>query len=264
MQHLHIVQGGIENGDKGRLERASGTRTWMRSWIVPKSVRRGDDVIIHVGKFGLFATAVIASPPIKRSDWRNRYGAAIEKIRLIEPPVSLAAVKRFVPDVTWARYPRSITTPSRKVAVKLLLLIERRRKQKCPEAIDRQFIQEANLDELRAIALLRSRTRLLGQSSKAVQYARSEAIRLYVLTRAKGKCEGCGKPAPFVNREGRPYIEPHHVTRVADGGPDHPSRVIGLCPNCHQRAHHSIDRKEFNRKLRARLVRLDHPWRKSG
>ena len=98
----------------------------------------GDVAIIRVGGFGLFATGVIAFPPIKRSDWKNRFGAAIEKIRLIEPPVSLAAVERFVPVLTWAKYPRNITTPPRKVAEILLLLIERRRKQKYPEAIDRQ------------------------------------------------------------------------------------------------------------------------------
>lgn len=261
MRGLHVVQGGVENGDKRVLERASRTHIRIPKWVVPKSVTPGDIVIIHVGGFGLFATGVIASPASRRSDWKNRYGAAIEKVRLIEPPISLAAVRRFVPALTWAKYPRSITTPPRRVADKLLSLVAKRRRRKYPEVIDRQFIQRANIDELRAIALLRSKTRIAGQSAKAVHYARSAAIRMFVLARAGGICEGCGKPAPFSNADGRPYLEPHHTTRLADGGPDHPSRVIGLCPNCHQRAHHSVDRQAFNSLLKSKLSKLESKWR---
>lgn len=30
-------------------------------------------------------------------------------------------------------------------------------------------------------------------------------------------CEGCGAPAPFMRRDGRPYLEPHHTRRLTDG-----------------------------------------------
>jgi 5-methylcytosine-specific restriction protein A len=45
-------------------------------------------------------------------------------------------------------------------------------------------------------------------------------------------------------------LEPHHIRRVADGGPDHPEWVIGVCPNCHRRAHYAEDKVEFNETLR--------------
>jgi len=83
---------------------------------------------------------------------------------------------------------------------------------------------------------------------------RSEAVRAYVLKRAAGRCEGCGQPAPFNNKRGNPYLEPHHTTRIADGGPDHPAHVIGLCPTCHRRTHHAADGDEYNEELKQWLA----------
>jgi DNA modification methylase len=84
---------------------------------------------------------------------------------------------------------------------------------------------------------------------KALIQNRSNAIRTYVLKRAGGVCEACGQPAPFRTSSGRPYLEPHHIRRLSDGGPDHPQWIVVLCPNCHRRAHYSEDKVEFNRQL---------------
>jgi 5-methylcytosine-specific restriction protein A len=55
-------------------------------------------------------------------------------------------------------------------------------------------------------------------------YQRSRDVRNYVLARAAGKCEGCNTPAPFMRKDKTPYLEPHHIRRVSDGGPTiHPS-----------------------------------------
>jgi len=81
-------------------------------------------------------------------------------------------------------------------------------------------------------------------------YERSEYLRLYTLKRANGICEGCGQPAPFLNKAGEPYLEVHNVRRLSDGGPDDPAWVVALCPNCHSRAHHGQDGKEFNERLK--------------
>jgi hypothetical protein len=56
-------------------------------------------------------------------------------------------------------------------------------------------------------------------------YARSAKIKIYVLKRAKGLCEACKREAPFLRKNGSPYLEPHHIRRIADGGPDHPKFV---------------------------------------
>jgi 5-methylcytosine-specific restriction enzyme A len=82
---------------------------------------------------------------------------------------------------------------------------------------------------------------------------RSEAVRIYVLRRADGVCEGCNQAAPFKTKAGRPYLEPHHVHRISDGGPDHPHHVIALCPTCHRRVHYGIEGAAYNQSLIRRL-----------
>ncbi len=114
-----------------------------------------------------------------------------------------------------------------------------------------------SLAELRAAALIPSPADLTPKQRMAVVYYRATAVKRYVLGRAKGICEGCGEPAPFLNRKKEPYLEPHHTTRRADGGPDHPAHVIALCPTCHRRVHHGIDGIEFNESLIAGLAILE-------
>jgi 5-methylcytosine-specific restriction protein A len=84
---------------------------------------------------------------------------------------------------------------------------------------------------------------------RALFRLRSRAVRAYVLLRAAGVCEGCGAPAPFTTGSGDPYLEPHHIRRLTDGGPDDPRWVAGVCPNCHRRAHYSVDAATFNEQL---------------
>lgn len=107
------------------------------------------------------------------------------------------------------------------------------------------------IEELRQAALEVPETKDIAEKQR-VAYRRAEAIKKYVLARAKGICEGCEKTAPFRTSKG-PYLECHHLFRLADGGPDHPKNVIALCPNCHRAAHYSINNKSFNDELIRRL-----------
>jgi 5-methylcytosine-specific restriction endonuclease McrA len=118
-------------------------------------------------------------------------------------------------------------------------------------------IDGPTLEELRRVATLSARENVPGVPRKAVSRARSKAIRLYALKRAKGSCEGCEDEAPFQRRDGSPYLEVHHVTRLSDSGPDHPAKVIALCPNCHTRAHRSQDSEVFNGRLIKKLRRIE-------
>jgi len=110
-------------------------------------------------------------------------------------------------------------------------------------------ISQVPLPVLRERAISFSAAPSTSRERKAIVQHRSDAIRLYVLERAEGVCEACGQPAPFITSSGRPYLEPHHIRRLSDGGPDHPQWVVALCPNCHRRAHYSEDKVEFNRQL---------------
>jgi len=85
------------------------------------------------------------------------------------------------------------------------------------------------LEELHQLALSAATESSQPPSSgKRNVYQRSRDVRNYVFARANGKCEGCSSPAPFVRSDGTPYLEPHHLRRLSDGGPDHPAHVIAL------------------------------------
>ena len=77
--------------------------------------------------------------------------------------------------------------------------------------------------------------------SETEYHARSMEIRNYARLRASGVCEYCSRPAPFLTPAGQPFLEVHHILRLADDGPDHPENVAALCPNCHRNMHHGID-----------------------
>lgn len=114
----------------------------------------------------------------------------------------------------------------------------------------------SKLDDLRQKALLTAPSQATMAERLVSIRMRSAAIKTYALTRANGVCEGCAAPAPFESKRG-PFLEVHHVDRLADGGPDHPSSVIALCPNCHRKAHYAKDAMGFNAVLKARIRSIE-------
>jgi 5-methylcytosine-specific restriction enzyme A len=114
-----------------------------------------------------------------------------------------------------------------------------------------------SLAELRRKALADSAECRTAVERRSIYRMRSRAVQLYVLRRAGGICEGCGEKAPFTTNDGDPYLEPHHIRRLSDDGPDDPRWVVGVCPNCHRRAHYSHDAAEYNRKLAEIVSRLE-------
>lgn len=87
-------------------------------------------------------------------------------------------------------------------------------------------------------------------------YVRDPAVKAWVLQAAKGHCEGCGDPAPFIGMDGMPYLEVHHVMPLSSHGSDKTTNAVALCPNCHRRCHYSKDRDEFKLMLYQRIPRL--------
>ena len=130
------------------------------------------------------------------------------------------------------------------------------RTEAAPAALD------VDLQELRQRALEAAGVRQprVGGAPRTV-YERSADVRNYVLARASGRCEGCEEEAPFRRADGTPYLEPHHLRRVSDGGPDHPGFVIALCPNCHRRVHAGADGDSYNKRLMSTMSRVEPPSR---
>lgn len=125
------------------------------------------------------------------------------------------------------------------------------------EAIAPHRLWQMSLDQVRVAAMSTMPTHATTQQRRVNIRVRSAAVRIYALRRADGFCEGCGQPAPFKTREGRPYLEPHHIHRLADGGPDHPAHVAALCPNCHRRVHHGQDGDIYNTAIGERIKALE-------
>ncbi|WP_143199072.1 HNH endonuclease signature motif containing protein [Bradyrhizobium sp. NAS80.1] len=248
---LHILQGDTEN-DKRWLEKAARLHLSTSKWIVPSSAVEGDKAVIFVGST-FFATATIASTPKRRTDWPNRYGAGLRSVRLIEPPISLDVIRRRIPELKWAIYPRSVTTVLPAIATTISELISDRRHRGGSDVDDR-MLDVAGIEELRARAIADARPKAARKVRMAVHQSRSLPVHRYVLARADGGCEGCRCKAPFQTRKMTPYLEPHHTIRLAD---DIPLSVIALCPTCHRRVHHSLDGEEYNAALIRKLRKLE-------
>lgn len=69
---------------------------------------------------------------------------------------------------------------------------------------------------------------------------RDPDVRAYVLNQANGKCEHCGKLG-FMMKNGRRYLEAHHVIALSAKGKDTIDNVIALCPDHHREAHYGSD-----------------------
>ncbi|MBF5055739.1 putative restriction endonuclease [Alcanivorax sp. 521-1] len=88
------------------------------------------------------------------------------------------------------------------------------------------------------------------------QFVRNPEVVSWVLSEAAGRCERCEIPAPFVRDDGSPFLEVHHVQRLADGGEDTINNVVALCPNCHRELHYRSNKQALAKKLRAKISRL--------
>jgi 5-methylcytosine-specific restriction enzyme A len=73
------------------------------------------------------------------------------------------------------------------------------------------------------------------------EYKRDKRIEAYAQKWANGICQLCGKPAPFKDKGGDPYLESHHIKWLSKGGEDSPENVVALCPNCHRKMHEVND-----------------------
>jgi 5-methylcytosine-specific restriction endonuclease McrA len=93
--------------------------------------------------------------------------------------------------------------------------------------------------------------------AEVMRRERSRLMAEYALGRSSGVCGGCLNPAPFIRRNGQPYLEMHHIMELASGGSDHPANVAAVCPNCHTRVTHGKDGREFNSEIKARILQLE-------
>lgn len=84
-------------------------------------------------------------------------------------------------------------------------------------------------------------------------YDRSVYIKEFARRVAKGICQLCNKEAPFLDNQGKPFLEVHHIHYLSNGGSDTIDNVVALCPNCHRRIH-QLGLEEDVKKLTEKVV----------
>ncbi|HRZ59075.1 MAG TPA: HNH endonuclease [Rubrivivax sp.] len=94
-------------------------------------------------------------------------------------------------------------------------------------------------------------------STVSAEYIRDPKVRAWTLQRAQGRCELCGHSAPFVDDYSEPYLESHHITPLANGGPDTPGNTAALCPDCHRELHLGLERVTKTELLRSLITVKD-------
>ena len=85
------------------------------------------------------------------------------------------------------------------------------------------------------------------------QFTRDVKVKQYTLRRAKGVCDLCENPAPFVTNKNEAYLESHHVIPLAKKGKDSIVNTVALCPNCHKLMHYGKNGKQNLQKLKDKL-----------
>ena len=115
------------------------------------------------------------------------------------------------------------------------------------------FIEQLSNDNLRDAAVLRGKKKPEERTVTTTQRDRDPYVAEYVKRRAQGICDLCSEPAPFKDKNGRPYLESHHVDWLANGGEDTIYNAVALCPNCHRKIHVLNDASDI-KDLKASLA----------
>jgi len=84
---------------------------------------------------------------------------------------------------------------------------------------------------------IHSRKQPTHRSVASITYERNPYVAELAKRRADGICQLCDKQAPFINRQGDPYLECHHILWLSKGGQDTVENTVALCPNCHKKMH---------------------------
>jgi len=104
------------------------------------------------------------------------------------------------------------------------------------EESQRQKARQLSTDELKERAK-RAKKRPSLRNIQAAIYERDAAVAVYAKRLAKGICDLCEEPAPFLNKKEEAYLECHHIIWLAKGGEDTIENTVALCPNCHRKMH---------------------------
>ena len=121
--------------------------------------------------------------------------------------------------------------------------------ENCKKSVDK-IIKSMSDDKLKKAAASAGNKQPRQSSSTTTTYERDGVVAEHTKRRANGICDLCGNTAPFKNKKHEPYLECHHVIRLADNGPDKLYNTVALCPNCHRKIHVLNDKNDHKKLIK--------------
>lgn len=114
-------------------------------------------------------------------------------------------------------------------------------------------LQENSLEALLALYASKPKKPLPKRRAASTNaFDRDPLVMLITKRRAAYKCEIAGCLAPtFLGREGKPYVETHHLIPLAEGGIDTPENTACLCAIHHREIHCGKNRNGLTKSLQA-------------
>lgn len=113
-----------------------------------------------------------------------------------------------------------------------------------------------SIEQLRSVAASRESIAPEKHMVPTQQYKRDNFIAELSKRQAKGICQLCGNPAPFITSEGKPYLESHHIVWLSEGGADTIENTAAVCPNCHRRLHYLNDENDVKKLITNKQVSM--------
>jgi len=117
-------------------------------------------------------------------------------------------------------------------------------------------LRKLNTKQIKRLAESKKETAQSYRITETKSIERDEYIKLYALERADGNCQLCDKPAPFLKKNGSPYLEVHHINYLANKGSDTIDNVAALCPNCHRKMHSLELERDIDKLKKLALEKL--------
>lgn len=88
-------------------------------------------------------------------------------------------------------------------------------------------------------------------------FVRNPYVVAAAIMRSKGECEMPGCTCTLFHRDdGTPYLEVHHIVPLAEGGDDTLINAAALCPYCHRKLHHGVNRSSDRIVLHTHITSL--------
>ena len=118
----------------------------------------------------------------------------------------------------------------------LKTLSEEQLKKRAEISLNKQLKKQVSVEKIHERIVHLERDMVFRQISKSA-LARNPYVAELAKRKAKGICQLCENPAPFNDKDGKPYLETHHIVWLSEGGEDTIENCTALCPNCHKKMH---------------------------